>query len=96
MQLPTTKKYCSRVGDEEGSLCLHGDDVIRTDHWSCCGVSTRQAACTMVRAHTHTRAHTHILMPIPVVTPVRLPPAPPRSYVPDVHGLYQVSEWLPL
>ena len=44
-----TKKYCSRSGDEEGPICGHGSDAIRTDHWSCCGVGTRQAACTQVR-----------------------------------------------
>jgi hypothetical protein len=44
-----TRKYCSRPGDEEGPLCTHGSDIIRTDHWSCCGVVPRQAACTLVR-----------------------------------------------
>ena len=44
-----TKKYCSRAGaDEEGPLCQHGSDIIRTDHWSCCGVGTRDAPCTKV------------------------------------------------
>ncbi len=42
-------RYCSRAGDEEGPICGHGSDVIRTDHWSCCGVGERQAACTKVR-----------------------------------------------
>ena len=44
-----TRKYCSRSGDEEGPVCDHGSDIIRTDHWSCCGVGERQAACTKVR-----------------------------------------------
>ena len=43
-----TKKYCSRPGDEEGPVCCHGTEIIRTDHWSCCGVGSRQAACTKV------------------------------------------------
>ena len=44
-----TRRYCSRAGEEEGPICGHGSDIIRTDHWSCCGVGERQAACTKVR-----------------------------------------------
>ena len=43
-----TKKYCSRAGDEEGPVCAHGSEIIRTDHWSCCGVGSKGAPCTKV------------------------------------------------
>ncbi len=46
-----TAKYCSRPSDEEGPLCCHGDDVIRTNHWNCCGGGERAAACSRGSVH---------------------------------------------
>jgi hypothetical protein len=43
-----TRNYCSRDGYVEGPLCQHGGDLIRTDHWSCCGVGTQAAPCPKV------------------------------------------------
>lgn len=42
---------CSRPGEEEGVLCEHGGDNILTDHWSCCGQGSPEAACTKGGVH---------------------------------------------
>ena len=48
----TTRVYCSLAGeDEDGPLCAHGD-IIREDHWSCCGGLVHQAPCTKVCWYT--------------------------------------------
>eukprot|EP00756_Hemistasia_phaeocysticola_P054607 Hpha_TRINITY_DN30521_c0_g1::TRINITY_DN30521_c0_g1_i1::g.193646::m.193646 len=31
------RRWCSMPGREEGKVCVHGIDVIETQHWSCCG-----------------------------------------------------------
>ncbi len=44
----TTRVYCSLAGeDEDGPLCAHGD-IIREDHWSCCGGLVHKAPCAKV------------------------------------------------
>jgi hypothetical protein len=46
-----TRVYCSLPGvDADGPLCTHGD-IVREDHWSCCGGLVYQAPCTKVRVH---------------------------------------------
>eukprot|EP01065_Artemidia_motanka_P044311 TRINITY_DN628_c0_g1_i1.p1 TRINITY_DN628_c0_g1~~TRINITY_DN628_c0_g1_i1.p1 ORF type:complete len:334 (+),score=113.84 TRINITY_DN628_c0_g1_i1:85-1002(+) len=37
---------CSRPGQLEGPLCMHGDAIVREDHWSCCGQRDVYARCT--------------------------------------------------
>jgi len=36
------KQWCSKASDPEGVVCGHGDDIVPSPHWSCCG-STREA-----------------------------------------------------
>ena len=31
------KQWCSKASDPEGLVCKHGDDVVPSPHWSCCG-----------------------------------------------------------
>ncbi len=62
-------RYCSRVGEEEGPVCDHGSDIIRTDHWSCCGVGTHQAACTKVRLVWWLGFHKVLSVPSPYPQP---------------------------
>jgi hypothetical protein len=31
------KQWCSKASSPEGLVCNHGDDIVRSPHWSCCG-----------------------------------------------------------
>jgi Ran GTPase-activating protein (RanGAP) involved in mRNA processing and transport len=40
-----TQLYCSTFQHEDGLICTHSGGVIQANHWSCCGVTNRDAGC---------------------------------------------------
>ena len=40
------QQWCSAPEVKEGPLCMHPGGILKREHWSCCGVSVRSAACT--------------------------------------------------
>ena len=40
------QQWCSHSEVREGPLCTHPGGILKREHWSCCGVTDRGAACT--------------------------------------------------
>eukprot|EP00755_Sulcionema_specki_P006205 Sspe_Gene.34821::Locus_16908_Transcript_3_4_Confidence_0.400_Length_1816::g.34821::m.34821 len=81
------RAWCSRANKPDGMLCEHGPDIIKEEHWSCCGQTQRSCSCTGVKpAERHKKEGGGGKALLDVVSRLRTPEQPARP-APKLAGI---------